>query len=243
MINRLIFFTRFWRWHPQVALRYLPIVEAIKKRCPPLSSILEVGSGVLGIAPYLGREIIGVDVKFAGWEFPLLRQIEADAASLPFKEKAFTVIISVDMLEHLPREKRKTAIAEMIRVAQKAIFIAVPCGKEAEEEDLRLHQIYRQKFGKSFSFLAEQVAYGLPRKQEMIEDIKAGAEKYQRTINIEVKDNLNITVRRFLMWGWMTNNLLINILFRKVFLVLIPILLYCNWQPTYRKIFFIELKN
>ncbi len=44
------------RWHPEVAIRYLPIVKQLKATSLSSGSMLEVGSGWLGIAPYLVKK-------------------------------------------------------------------------------------------------------------------------------------------------------------------------------------------
>ncbi|MBI4990704.1 methyltransferase domain-containing protein [Candidatus Gottesmanbacteria bacterium] len=87
----------FYRWHPEVALRYMPIVSEIKKLDEEIS-ILEVGSGGLGITPYLRKKMTGVDVEFKPPFHPLLHKIEALATKLPFKDGSFDVVISIDML-------------------------------------------------------------------------------------------------------------------------------------------------
>ena len=60
----------FNRWHPQLALRYLPIVRYIKNSGLVNPSILEVGSGSLGIGPYLKKEFTGADIEFSGPKWP-----------------------------------------------------------------------------------------------------------------------------------------------------------------------------
>src|SRR3989338_1697820 len=62
-----IFFNRFFlHQHPETALRYLPIVSVMAKKGLKDSKLLEVGSGSLGITPYLKRPIDGIDVNFSG---------------------------------------------------------------------------------------------------------------------------------------------------------------------------------
>ena len=231
---------RFWRWHPKIALRYLPIVEEIKKINPPLN-ILEVGSGSLGISPYLGQNVTGVDVDFSGPTLPYLKQVIADASNLPFRDDEFEIVLSVDMLEHLSPSLRKKAIREMLRVGKKEVCLGVPSGREAEYQDKRLDQDYRRIFGKSYRFLSEQTNYGLPTESGITQMIREAAAGIGKTYDLRIEKNLNISVRYVLMKGWMTKNGIVDILFRKVFLLFIPLLKHCNWEPTYRKIFFVKL--
>src|SRR3989344_844655 len=105
------FFNRFfWRQHPEAALRYYPVVGQIKKANLEKSKILEVGSGSLGIIPYLKREIDGVDIDFSGPQTRFLNKIKGEAIDLPFGKNSYDVAISVDVIEHLESEKRLKAI-------------------------------------------------------------------------------------------------------------------------------------
>ena len=115
----------FDRWHPQLALRYLPIVSWVKKQGLINSKIIEVGSGSLGIGPYLNQTFTGVDIDFSGPRWPKMKQVKGKAEKLPFPDKAFDVAISVDVLEHLPPQNRAPAVSELFRVATKAVIIAV----------------------------------------------------------------------------------------------------------------------
>lgn len=231
----------FDRWHPKIALRYLPIVEEIKKNGIKTPSVLEVGSGSLGIAPYLGLPVTGVDVDFSGPQFPLLKQVKGEAANLPFPDNSFDFAISVDVLEHLPPEKRAKAIAEVLRCAKVEVFMAVPCGKGAMEQDKELNSLYQQIFGQPFPFLKEHLAFGLPEKEWLSDTIKKEAEKLGKKTEIRAEGNINLGLRDFLMRGWMTKNPVVDFIFRKVFLLFIPIFRTMNQEPTYRQIFFIRV--
>lgn len=235
-------FWRFYRWHPEVALRYLPLVEETKK-ISGNPKILEVGSGGLGIAPYLGRKVVGVDLKFDKPYHPLLKKIKASALNLPFADSSFDVVISADMLEHLEEKSREKVIDEMIRVGKKKIMIAVPCGKESLLQDKFLDHYYQSHFGKRFHFLEEQIKCGLPEKKEIYDTIWEVAKRRKKKITISVRDNENLQLRDFLMKGWMTKSFVKNIFFRKILLLFIPFLRGMNQRPVYRQLFIISLKN
>ncbi len=142
----------FYRWHPEVALRYLHIVEEIKKKDKNMK-ILEVGSGGLGIAPYLKRPVTGVDTKFDPPFHPLLKKVKASALKMPFKNNSYDIVLSVDMLEHMSKKDRIKAINEMFRIARRKVIIAVPCGKAAYEQDILLDEYYKRYLGNQFHFL------------------------------------------------------------------------------------------
>src|SRR3989344_3039399 len=103
-----------YRWHPTIALRYLPMIWKIQRAQPGLFDVLEVGSGGLGIAPYLKRSVVGVDLVFPPPVHPQLVPVKASAARLPFADNSFAVVVSSDMLEHLSKSDRVAAISEMM---------------------------------------------------------------------------------------------------------------------------------
>lgn len=232
-------FTPWYRWHPQLAIRYLPVVEKIKEN--PKLRILEVGSGGLGIAPYLKRPVMGVDIKFEPPIHYQLKPIIGTATDLKFKDNSFDAVISMDMLEHLPKQKRQTAILEMLRVAKSMMVIGVPCGKEAEKHDRKIHDEYKKKHQKEFRFSKEQLIYGLPEETDILHYIKKSADQLGKKVKIRVEGNMNIKMREFLMSGWISDNWLTNVLFRKVFLLFIPLFRLLEKPPYYRKVFFIEI--
>lgn len=230
----------FYRWHPEVALRYMPLVRQLKS-IKGEYTLLEVGSAGLGIAPYINHSITGVDKQFFPPFHNSLKRVVADATELPFSNSSFDIVLSIDMLEHLESTKRYQAIKEMLRVAKKKLFIGVPCGEAAHKQDIILDKYYKEKFGKKYHFLEEQEIYGLPDKKDINDTIVKASEDLGRKVKIKSVGNENLTLHMFLMKGWMTKNILKDILFRKILLLLIPIMSRLNNNPTYRQIFFIDI--
>lgn len=233
----------FSRWHPKVALRYLPIAKKIRNLNISNPKVLEIGSGSLGIAPYLGRPVTGIDLNFSGPQTDLLTKIYGDVLKLPFKDQSFDVVLMVDVLEHIPVSKRINVIKETFRVAKHLFILAVPCGNLAQEEDQFLAQYYKKIHNKQFPYYREHLDFGLPQCAWVNATIKAIAKNSKRKINLDIQSNLNLSVHRFLMKGWITKNVIIEIIFRKILLIFIPLLLRLNKEPTYRKIFYIEFKS
>lgn len=232
-----------YRWHPKIALRYLPVVHELKKRFKILPVILEVGSGGLGIAPYINSNIVGVDIDFSGPLHPNLIPVQASAVKLPFVSNSFTAVVSLDLLEHIPPASRKQVIKEMLRVADQFVAIGVPCGRESELQDEKLKQLYKHMRGDEYAFLAEQVEYGLPEKMWISDTIKSMAKILKKRVNLSSIGNINLSVRMFLMRGWLSRNIIINVVFRKVFLLFIPLLRRLNQKPVYRHIFFVDIQH
>lgn len=237
--------TGFWffeRWHPEVALRYLPAVTEINRFRRKIK-VLEVGSGGLGIGPYLKREITGVDPQFQPPFSQYLKRVIGSAIHLPFGNNTYDVVVSLDMLEHLKNKERIKAIREMIRVAKGKLIIGVPCGKKAYDQDLLLDHLYRQIHRKNYPYLEEQLANGLPEKEDIRDTIVISAKQQHKHIRIDIKGNENLRLRGFLMHGFISNNILVHIIFRKIMLFFLPVLRYLNQEPVYRQIFIVDIKK
>src|SRR3989304_2074044 len=180
------FFNKFyWRQHPEAALRYYPVVKAIKKLNLEDSKILEVGPGSLGIIPYLRREIDGVDIDFSGPKTKLLNKIKGKANNLPFAKNAYDVAISVDVLEHLKKEDRQDAIYEILRVTKRLVVIVVPVGELAQEQDKKLDECFFEKFGRRNRYLEEHVSNGLPKTEEVLDARDKSLRKLAKKAKVE----------------------------------------------------------
>ncbi len=234
----------FYRWHPQLALRYLPVISYINGLKIKDPKIIEVGPGSLGIGPYLNHPFTGVDIDFSGPQWSQMKQVKGRAENLPFPSDSFDIALSVDVIEHLLPKNRQPAIAELFRVARREVIIAVPVGQLSAQQDRELNKEYYQKFNCEFPFLKEHLKYGLPESVEVISLIKSAAKKLGKKVSIRQQGDRNLSLRRWLMQGWMTKNPLINFFFRKVLLLFLPILfLFDKKPPHYRQIFYVRVDN
>lgn len=243
MKNKIIqdFFNKYyWRQHPEAALRYLPVASQIKKAKLQDSKILEIGSGSLGIAPYFKRKIDAIDVDFSGPQTDLISKLKGKAWDLPFRKNSYDVSISVDVLEHIEPNLREKAVYEMLRVTKQLAIIVVPSGEDSEMQDRKLQAKWNQVFKEKNQFLEEHVKNGLPTAEEILVFIDKSSRKLGKTAKTRSFANLNLTIRSFLMNTWITKNKLKYYLYLKGYLLLIPILRFCNFSKTYRRVFVIE---
>lgn len=187
--------------HTDSALRYLPIVEDIRKD-GEIDKILEVGSGGLGIYPYLRKKIYAADINFDSLRCDQVVMIYSKAQSLPFKEKTLDIVVAVDVLEHIPPLYRREVIQELVRVTKKKAYIAFPTGRAAEEHDRKYRQYYLKKRGESFPFFDDHLNYGLPEEAFIESAIIESAAKSGRRVIISRIRNVNILVRNLLMFLW-----------------------------------------
>ena len=236
------FFNRFfWRQHPDAALRYIPAVRIIKSKGLNNSKILEIGSGSLGIVPYLNRKIDAVDIDFTGPHTDFLNKIKGRAQSLPFRKNSYDIVVSVDVLEHLEKTVRFEAIFEMLRVAKSLAVLVVPEGRQAQIQDKKLLNIWNKTFPEKNQFLEEHIKFSLPTADQILVDIDKSIRKLQKQAKIDSFKTLNLTIREILMRTWITKNKYLYYLYMKGFLLLLPLLLLANFGNCYRRVFVIEL--
>lgn len=223
------------------ALRYMPVADFILKDRMECPAILDIGSGPKGVTKYLTYRVVGLDRRFNGNISKNLIPVEGDGTRLPFKDRSFDYVMSVDNLEHIPPRFRSQLLCEMLRVARRKVFLAVPCDGDAEEQDRRLDRLYVETYGERYPFLIEHVDYGLPVTGDVLEVIKEAAKKQgMRIKEISVIPNVNLTVRYLYMQLWISRHKPFRVLYR-LMMVLSHIRKWLNFGRCYRKIFVIEV--
>jgi SAM-dependent methyltransferase len=130
-------------------------------------SVLDVGCG-----PY-GLSIIAPEATFAGVEVlfgepvaPGMVAIRYDPGRLPFKDRAFDTVISLDVLEHVPPSARGGFVAELARVCARRVFIACPSDEAVWAEHV-LKQVYAAQGIPLPAWLDEHDEHGLPTAAEI----------------------------------------------------------------------------
>ena len=177
------FFDKFFlNQHPEAALRYSPAVSIVKKTKLEDSKILEVGSGSLGITPYLKKQIDAVDVDFTGPKTKLVNKIKGSATKLPMRRNSYNVVISSDTLEHIKKEDRPKAIEEMLRVAKNLAIIIVPVGELSQNQDQELDEYWQKVFKTKNQFLKEHIENGLPTTDEILVEIDKSLRKLETPV-------------------------------------------------------------
>jgi len=94
---------------------------------------------------------------------PNYGEINCDGRNLPFADKSFDIVVSLDVLEHVPRDDRGRFIAELLRVArEKVVFCAALGSSEHEAYARRMADLYRNKSHQICKHLEEHIALGMP---------------------------------------------------------------------------------
>jgi hypothetical protein len=88
--------------------------------------------------------------------------VQADATALPFGDAEFDAVVCLDVVEHMPRDVRPKAIAEMVRVSGRMVVVAFPVDRpwvhDAEE---RANGYWKHYFGTEYPWLEEHQEFGL----------------------------------------------------------------------------------
>jgi SAM-dependent methyltransferase len=130
------YMSRFWQ----------PVIPTFQKHwdLSASSSVLDVGCAkgfmmhdFVELIP--GITVKGVDIS----QYAIDNAIEdmrphvqvADAISLPFADKSFDVVISINTIHNLDRAGCAEALREIERVSRKGAFITVDAYRNAEEKD------------------------------------------------------------------------------------------------------------
>ncbi len=145
-------------WQADIALRYVPVANALTSR-PRRSSetsevFLDVGCGSKGgVTSYVPVRTVGVDLAFNVGRIrrhPAVTPVVGSGLALPVANASVDVALCMDTLEHLSPAERMQLVAELFRVvAGDGLVIAgAPCGAEARQVEQAVNARYRQRTGR-----------------------------------------------------------------------------------------------
>lgn len=102
-----------------------------------VNTVLDVGSGNGLFCNRLkmsnNKYIVGLDRSFTALKYVYVDKVNADISKLPFKDNSFDLVVTMEVLEHLPIPIFSAALKELSRVSNKYILISVP-----NDENLKL---------------------------------------------------------------------------------------------------------
>lgn len=92
----------------------------------------------------------------------------ADGTALPFDDGSFDFIFAADVLEHIPAKDRKKFLSESCRVARKCVILSFPFqSPDVVDAEARINSYYKAISGQDFIWLHEHQENGLPKLQEI----------------------------------------------------------------------------
>jgi hypothetical protein len=213
------------------AARFLPILRELERSIPVGGTLLEVGSGSLGIGEFWNGCFVGCDIAFSARPVQNMRAVRCCGHQLPFQDGSFDAVIVSDVMEHVSPEHRKQVIVEVVRVARKLIIIGYPCGSAAFELDQKLYRDYQRRNIPPPIWLEEHMSYSFP-DEDLIGEVPA---RWKR----KVIPNENLKLHYWMMRAEMFRawNLFFRTILRAFPKVAEKFLIWANHEPAYRKIF------
>jgi hypothetical protein len=154
-----------WGWQPDKWERLSTAVQLTK--ASPGTTVADVG----GRHHELRGLMAGCRVISVNLEAPC-DVLVSPGAALPFEDKAFDVVVSTDVLEHMPESARAPHVADLLRVARDRVVLCFPVGTETKSASERRIQVrLEQVYGVVLPFLEDHVGFGLPRVEDVVADI------------------------------------------------------------------------
>jgi hypothetical protein len=147
-------------------VRYAP-VAGLLERDGEAGSVLDVGSGSHGLATvWPDYPFVGLDIAFDGPIAPSMLALLAPPGPLPFADRAFDTVLSLDTLEHVPPDDRERFVAELARVSARRVIVVCP-SDAAAATDAALREAAQRSDDQVPAWMDEHAEYGLPRAEEV----------------------------------------------------------------------------
>ena len=136
------------------------LAEALGERSGG-SCVLDVGGRAGLLERFVAFRVIAVNLDGSG-------HLAGSGFALPFADGSFDAVVTLDTLEHMPREARLPFIRECCRVARQFVIVAAPFGSKGHAVlEARLYNLYQSRYGEPHAYLGEHVRYGLPDTEEL----------------------------------------------------------------------------
>jgi SAM-dependent methyltransferase len=188
-------------------IRYCKILDQNRDLFDVSKSILEVGSGNIGVARYLKRKVVGLERDFIGPVDEWLEPARGDILDIPFADRSFDIVLCVDVLEHLSESSRPRAISELIRCARSKVFITCPCGSSAEEGERHLAELFRKSGVGMQGWLAEHIQNGLPSVGSIFKELAKTGLEFEITGNESMNQHFaGVLLDYFFPFSWRRND-------------------------------------
>lgn len=148
--------------------RYALAKEVLRRVGADHGRVLDVGGTMGGDGGHLAwtgdflpdYEVVVIDARPA--DVPRHQAVAVDGA-LPFVDREFPVVMSQDVLEHVPKEARSAWLEEVWRITGRFLLLGCPWNTPGvAEADRYLFDLIRRDHGYEHGFLAEHLAHGHP---------------------------------------------------------------------------------
>ncbi|MFD7523221.1 class I SAM-dependent methyltransferase [Paenibacillus chitinolyticus] len=142
-------------------------------------SILEVGANEhKNLELFLKDDILYLDIKLSE---ELKRDpsfVEGDATDLKFADSSFDIVVALDVIEHIPKNRRVLFLKEIDRVSKLGFIISAPFENSGiEQAEIRISNYYQALYDSNLLWNEEHREQGLPNKKEIFDYLIASSKK------------------------------------------------------------------
>jgi hypothetical protein len=213
------------------AARFFPILRELKPHLASGGTLLEVGSGSIGLGEFWTGSFVGCDVAFSSPPARNMLAVQCSGHQLPFADGAFDAVVVSDVMEHVPPQLRKQVVSEVLRVARKVVVFGYPCGQLAFELDRKLYRDYQSRNLPLPIWLEEHMFHSFP-DEDLLADLPPEWKK-------RVIPNESLRFHYWMMKTEMSRlwNFCLRILLKIMPGLVERCLQRANMEPSYRKIF------
>lgn len=128
----------------------------------PGESVLDVGGE--GYLSLFAKRLVVKDLNIEGKE-------PYDGMTIPFEDKSFDYAVSIDTIEHIPKELRRRHLCELMRVAKKRVVFCAPINSPMQiklQKALLASEVLDERAKR---FVKEHLEFGLPTPEEIQETL------------------------------------------------------------------------
>lgn len=127
--------------------------------------VLDVGGFGSILQQFIDVDLTVIDVLPNTENVP--NYIQGSALSMPFADNSFDIVMSCDVLEHIPKEDRTTFLKESARVTKDMVIVAAPFNLPGvREHEIAANNFYKNMQGEDHRWLLEHLLDELPNLQE-----------------------------------------------------------------------------
>lgn len=138
-------------------------------------SILELGAGNhANLEKFLPNDnIVYLDIELSEQNLTKTNFILGDATSLEYDAESFDFVIALDLIEHIPDDKRLDTIKDIARVAKMGFVISLPCGHPENLSNEKFLGVIIESAGIEVpQWLYEHQLQGIPDTDFLLETIR-----------------------------------------------------------------------
>jgi ubiquinone/menaquinone biosynthesis C-methylase UbiE len=175
--------------------RYAFIINEIRQLQEKDLSVLEIGSGGKGISFFKGLlaekkcDFTLFDINKAAFINLKTQSVVGDGRKLPFKDKSFDIVVSTDVVEHIPQFYRHAFFLEIKRICKKRILITCPIQStdglfKGRTYDIAYQDFYERSHGYKESNTEQHINSIHPSSQEIIHELPGATVKGYKNCSI-----------------------------------------------------------